>query len=138
MPISRTLMTRPAWVVRASLRSQRLKPYERFADMIDRHWDGIAADCRPENRFSLDFVEGLNNNTASSSDAPMACAIRSTSASRSLLACSTRYDPPKTTHTNPGRAFKLRTRKRPWRTLSRRAWLLSREVRRWIYKIRVD
>ena len=61
MPISRTLMTRPASVVRASLRSQRLKPYERFADMIDRHWDGIAADCRPENRVSLDFVEGLNN-----------------------------------------------------------------------------
>jgi transposase len=29
--------------------------------MIDRHWDGIAADCRPENRVSLDFVEGLNN-----------------------------------------------------------------------------
>jgi transposase len=61
LPISRPLVTRPAWVVRASLRSQRLKPYERFADMIDRHWDGIAADCRPENRVSLDFVEGLNN-----------------------------------------------------------------------------
>ena len=29
--------------------------------MIDRHWDSIAADCRPENRVSLDFVEGLNN-----------------------------------------------------------------------------
>ena len=29
--------------------------------MIDRHWDGIAADCRPENKVSLGFVEGLNN-----------------------------------------------------------------------------
>jgi len=46
---------------RASLMWQRLEPYERFADMIDRHWDGIAANCRPENKVSLGFVEGLNN-----------------------------------------------------------------------------
>ena len=25
------------------------------------HWDGIAAYCRPENKVSLGFVEGLNN-----------------------------------------------------------------------------
>ncbi len=36
-------------------------PYEKFADMIDRHWDGIAAYCKPENKVSLGFVEGLNN-----------------------------------------------------------------------------
>jgi len=29
--------------------------------MIDRHWDGIAAYCKPENKVSLGFVEGLNN-----------------------------------------------------------------------------
>ena len=46
---------------RASLKWQRLKPYEKFADMIDRHWDGIAAYCKPENKVSLGFVEGLNN-----------------------------------------------------------------------------
>jgi transposase len=46
---------------RASLKWQRLKPYENFAEMIDRHWDGIAAYCRPENKVSLGFVEGLNN-----------------------------------------------------------------------------
>jgi len=46
---------------RASLKWQRLKPYERFAEMIDRHWDGIAAYSRPENKVSLGFVEGLNN-----------------------------------------------------------------------------
>jgi hypothetical protein len=34
---------------------------ERFADMIDRHWDGIAAYCKPENKVSLGFVEGLNS-----------------------------------------------------------------------------
>ncbi len=46
---------------RASLKWQRLKPYEKFAAMIDRHWDGIAAYCQPENKVSLGFVEGLNN-----------------------------------------------------------------------------
>jgi len=46
---------------RASLKWQSLKPYERFADMIDRHWDGIAAYCKTENKVSLGFVEGLNN-----------------------------------------------------------------------------
>jgi transposase len=29
--------------------------------VIDRHWDGIAAYCKPENKGSLGFVEGLNN-----------------------------------------------------------------------------
>ena len=46
---------------RASLKWQRLKPYQEFAEMIDRHWDGIAAYCKPENKVSLGFVEGLNN-----------------------------------------------------------------------------
>ena len=46
---------------RASLKWQRLKPYEKFAQMIDRHWDGIAAYCQPQNKVSLGFVEGLNN-----------------------------------------------------------------------------
>jgi len=44
-----------------ALKWQRLKPYEKFAEMIDRHWDGIAAYCKPENKVSLGFVEGLNN-----------------------------------------------------------------------------
>jgi len=46
---------------RNSLKWQRLEPYEKFAAMIDRHWDGIAAYCKPENKVSLGFVEGLNN-----------------------------------------------------------------------------
>jgi transposase len=46
---------------RASLKWQRLKPYEKFAAMIERHWDGIAAYCQPENKVALGFVEGLNN-----------------------------------------------------------------------------
>ena len=44
---------------RASLKWQRLGPYERFADMIDCHWDGIAA----YNKVSLGFVECLNKKT---------------------------------------------------------------------------
>ena len=44
-----------------SLQWQRLQPYEKFAEMIERHWDGIAAYRRPENKVSLGFVEGLNN-----------------------------------------------------------------------------
>ena len=46
---------------RDSLKWQRLEPYEKFAEMIDRHWDGIAAYCKPENKVALGFVEGLNN-----------------------------------------------------------------------------
>lgn len=29
--------------------------------MIDRHWDGLAASCKPENKVALGFVEGVNN-----------------------------------------------------------------------------
>ena len=46
---------------KAQLRWQRLEPYEKFAKMIDRHWDGIAAYCLAENKVALGFVEGLNN-----------------------------------------------------------------------------
>lgn len=46
---------------RAALRWQRLEPYEKFAELIERHWDGIAAYCLPENKVSRGFVEGLNN-----------------------------------------------------------------------------
>jgi transposase len=46
---------------RDSLKWQRLKPYERFARMIESHWDGIALYCHPENKVALGFVEGLNN-----------------------------------------------------------------------------
>jgi transposase len=37
---------------RDALKWQRLKPYERFARMIDSHWDGIAAYCKPERAMS--------------------------------------------------------------------------------------
>jgi transposase len=46
---------------RDSLKRQRLKPYVDFAKMVDKHWDGIVSFCKPENKVSLGFVEGLNN-----------------------------------------------------------------------------
>ena len=46
---------------RAALKWQRLQPYEKFAELIERHWEGIAAYCHPENKVALGFVEGLNN-----------------------------------------------------------------------------
>lgn len=45
----------------AALKGQKLEPFEKFARMIDRHWEGIAAYCLSENKVSLGFVEGLNN-----------------------------------------------------------------------------
>jgi hypothetical protein len=48
-----------AW--RAQLRDQDLAPYEKFASMIDSHWDGIAAHSQPTHDIPLGFVEGLNN-----------------------------------------------------------------------------
>lgn len=46
---------------RAALKWPRLKPYEKFAEMIDRHGDGLAAYCQPENKVALGFVEGMNH-----------------------------------------------------------------------------
>jgi transposase len=45
-----------------SLRWQRLKPFEKFAELVESHWDGIMAILDSENRkISLGYVEGLNN-----------------------------------------------------------------------------
>jgi transposase len=46
---------------KAQLKWQRLEPFEKFAAMIERHWDGIVAYCHPDNKVSLGFMEGLNN-----------------------------------------------------------------------------
>jgi transposase len=46
---------------KGALKWQRLKTFEDFAEMIERHWAGIAAYAKAENKVSLGFVEGLNN-----------------------------------------------------------------------------
>lgn len=45
---------------KASLKWQRLEPFEKFAAMIEKYWDGIAQYSKPQNKVSLGFVEGLN------------------------------------------------------------------------------
>lgn len=57
----------PAWARRFfdnwcdALKWQRLKPYEKFAAMVEKHWDGIEAYCNADNKVALGFVEGVNN-----------------------------------------------------------------------------
>jgi transposase len=46
---------------REQLKWQRLRPFEQFAALIERHWDGIGAYCHPCNKVKLGFIEGLNN-----------------------------------------------------------------------------
>jgi transposase len=46
---------------RDALKWQRLEPFDKFARMIEDHWDGIEAYCHEENKVALGFVEGLNN-----------------------------------------------------------------------------
>jgi transposase len=46
---------------RDALKWQRLRPFQKFAAMIDKHWDGIVAHCAEENHVMLGFVEGFNN-----------------------------------------------------------------------------
>lgn len=43
------------------LRWSRLKPFEDFVALVERHWDGIISYCRPNHKVSLGFMEGLNN-----------------------------------------------------------------------------
>ena len=42
-------------------RDRELCPRQKFAGMIESHWDGIASYCHPENKVSLGLVEGVNN-----------------------------------------------------------------------------
>lgn len=46
---------------REPLTWQRLRPFEQFAALIERHWDGIATYCHPCNQVKLGCIEGLNN-----------------------------------------------------------------------------
>ena len=57
----------PTWARRffdnwkASLKWQRLVPFQKFAESVERHWDGIVIYCDPANHVPLGFVEGFNN-----------------------------------------------------------------------------
>lgn len=43
------------------LRWSRMKPFEDFVGLVERHWEGIISYCRPDHKVSLGFMEGLNN-----------------------------------------------------------------------------
>lgn len=43
------------------LRWQRLEPFEKFAKMVEDHWEGIVSYCNTDNKVKLGFVEGVNN-----------------------------------------------------------------------------
>ena len=59
--------TKPAWALKffenwkASLKWQRLGPYQKFVGTVERHWEGIIVYCDPANHVPLGFVEGFNN-----------------------------------------------------------------------------
>ena len=49
-----------------ALKWARLKPFEKFAELIERHWDGIVTYCNfrktlRKKKIKLGYVEGLNN-----------------------------------------------------------------------------
>ena len=70
---------------RAQLKWQRLKPFEKFTAMIERHWDGIAAYCKPEKKSHSASSKGSTTRSASSSVALTDCRMRSTSGSGSHM-----------------------------------------------------
>lgn len=57
----------PGWAKRffdnwkSQLKWQRIEPFEKFAALVEKHWDGIISYCHPEHKISLGFMEGLNN-----------------------------------------------------------------------------
>ena len=78
---------RPGWARRffdnwrESLRWQRLEPFQKFANMVEAHWDGIEAYCHEENKVPLGFRRGTQQQDPRPPDAgPTATAMRSTSA----------------------------------------------------------
>lgn len=85
-----------------SLKWQRLEPYQKFACMIERHWEGIASYCHPDNKVSLGLVEGLNNKIRVLQRRPMAIGMRAISSS-SQLSCLRYPGVLNLTHTNPRR-----------------------------------
>ena len=64
---------------RASLGWQRLKPFEKFAELIERHWDGIAAYSRPENKVALGSSRDSTRRSASFSAGATGCATKNIS-----------------------------------------------------------
>jgi transposase len=72
---------------RASLKWQRLKPYEKFADMIERLGTASPPTANRRTRSRSASSKASTTKSASSNGALTACATKSTSVSRYSLAC---------------------------------------------------
>lgn len=46
---------------KSQLRWSRLKPFQKFATLVEKHWNGVISYCHPHHKVSLGFMEGLNN-----------------------------------------------------------------------------
>lgn len=46
---------------KGQLRWSRLQPFQKFVELVERHWEGIISYCHPDHKVSLGFMEGLNN-----------------------------------------------------------------------------
>ena len=85
---------REAWARRffdnwcASLKWQRLEPYEKFAKMIERHWDESPPIASPRTRFHSDSSRDTTTRFASSNAERTDCVTRNICDSRSSPACS--------------------------------------------------
>ena len=44
-----------------SLKWQRLEPLEKFARLVESHWDGIVRALDPKCKVPMGFVEGMNS-----------------------------------------------------------------------------
>jgi transposase len=44
-----------------SLKYQKLEPYQKFAKLVESHWDGIISFIEMKDKVKLGFVEGMNN-----------------------------------------------------------------------------
>ena len=77
---------RPGWARRFfdnwqdALKWQRLEPFQKFAAMVEAHWDGIEAYCHEENKVASGLRRGAQQQDPRPSNAgPTATVTRSTS-----------------------------------------------------------
>jgi Transposase len=72
---------------RAALKWQRLKPYEKFADMIDRHWVESPPTANRRTKSRSASSKGSTTKSGSSNDARTDYEMKSTFVSKSSRAC---------------------------------------------------
>jgi len=74
-----------AWTLACLAVAAQLKPYEKFAEMIDANWDGIAAYCKPENKCLSVLSRGSTTRSVYSNAEHMGYVMRGISDSNGNL-----------------------------------------------------